>query len=293
MVEARRGGRRAEDMIYGVGSSRSDLPAELRRREDRLAKIRATRAALKKETAKARAARARGTGRRLREAPQTDDARPRSRAEMSKRSRHNATNRPPISTTTIRPPPAVDATYPNTPPKRPMARPSRRHSAISPIRTADIMVRDGAFLQAYNAQIAVDEAHQIIVAAALSNQGPRAWHAPAITGAAIKSVGGTINETGATTWTGVAILAFNDGTAFNSLAGSVFDIQTGRPDGPHRRRAALPVYANARHPQEVNLQHHPRRRRTQQLRHRRPPGRRPHARRRRHHGPRLWGLRLR
>jgi hypothetical protein len=34
------------------------------------------------------------------------------------------------------------------------------------------MLRDGAFLQAYNAQIAVDEANQIIVAAALSNQAP-------------------------------------------------------------------------------------------------------------------------
>jgi hypothetical protein len=34
------------------------------------------------------------------------------------------------------------------------------------------MMRDGAFIQAYNAQIAVDEGHQIIVAAALSNQGP-------------------------------------------------------------------------------------------------------------------------
>jgi hypothetical protein len=38
------------------------------------------------------------------------------------------------------------------------------------------MVRDGAFLQAYNAQIAVDEGHQIIVAAALSNQGPDAQY---------------------------------------------------------------------------------------------------------------------
>src|SRR5678810_723455 len=39
-----------------------------------------------------------------------------------------------------------------------------------------IMVRDGAFVQAYNAQIAVDEAHQIIVAAALSNQAPDAQY---------------------------------------------------------------------------------------------------------------------
>lgn len=36
------------------------------------------------------------------------------------------------------------------------------------------MVRDGAFVQAFNAQIAVDEGHQIIVAAALSNQSPDA-----------------------------------------------------------------------------------------------------------------------
>ena len=36
------------------------------------------------------------------------------------------------------------------------------------------MMRDGAFLQAYNAQVAVDEGHQIIVAAALSNQSPDA-----------------------------------------------------------------------------------------------------------------------
>ena len=36
------------------------------------------------------------------------------------------------------------------------------------------MVRDGAFIQAYNAQIAVDEGHQIIVAAVLSNQAPDA-----------------------------------------------------------------------------------------------------------------------
>ena len=34
------------------------------------------------------------------------------------------------------------------------------------------MKRDGGFLQGYNAQIAVDEGHQIIVAAALSNQAP-------------------------------------------------------------------------------------------------------------------------
>ena len=46
----------AEDELYGVGQQPSDLPAELRRREGRREKIRATRAALKAETEKKRAA---------------------------------------------------------------------------------------------------------------------------------------------------------------------------------------------------------------------------------------------
>ncbi|MBS1121954.1 MAG: hypothetical protein H6Q90_4182, partial [Deltaproteobacteria bacterium] len=46
----------AEDKLHGVGQQRSDLPAELRRREDRRALIRANREALQKETARARAA---------------------------------------------------------------------------------------------------------------------------------------------------------------------------------------------------------------------------------------------
>ena len=45
----------AEDKLYGVGEQHHDLPAELRRREDRRAKIREIREALKKETAKRRA----------------------------------------------------------------------------------------------------------------------------------------------------------------------------------------------------------------------------------------------
>ncbi len=65
-----------------------------------------------------------------------------------------------------------------------------------------------------------------------------------IAGAATKTVGGVVNQTGATTWAGAGNINFNDGTSFNSLAGSVFDVQTdarmGRPGG-----GALPVFANA------------------------------------------------
>ena len=59
------------------------------------------------------------------------------------------------------------------------------------------------------------------IAGTLNNTGVLA-----ISGAANKIVGGTINETGATTWKDAGNLTFNDGTAFNSLAGSVFDVQT-------------------------------------------------------------------
>ena len=35
-----------------------------------------------------------------------------------------------------------------------------------------IMVKDGAYIQAYNAQIVVDAAHQVIIAHGVSNQPP-------------------------------------------------------------------------------------------------------------------------
>jgi hypothetical protein len=35
-----------------------------------------------------------------------------------------------------------------------------------------IMVKDGAYIQAYNAQVIVDAAHQVIIAHGVSNQPP-------------------------------------------------------------------------------------------------------------------------
>ena len=77
------------------------------------------------------------------------------------------------------------------------------------------------------------------IAGTLNNTGVLA-----ISGAANKIVGGTINETGATTWKDAGNLTFNDGTAFNSLAGSVFDVQT---DARMARAGGggLPVFTNA------------------------------------------------
>ena len=72
-------------------------------------------------------------------------------------------------------PPAVDADLPtNTPPKYRDGTPKPKAQRNFTDPDSRLMVRDGAFVQAYNGQIAVDEENQIIVAAALSNQGPDA-----------------------------------------------------------------------------------------------------------------------
>ena len=71
------------------------------------------------------------------------------------------------------PPPAVDSDLPrNAPPATPDGAPQPKAQRNFTDPESRIMMRDGGFLQAYNAQIAVDDAAQIIVAAALSNQAP-------------------------------------------------------------------------------------------------------------------------
>jgi transposase len=160
----------AEDKLYGVGQQPSDLPAELQRREGRRAKIREVRAALKAETAKARAAELEVLADGLRatadELPARQAAEFKTRADQHDQQAADLDDDDP-------PPPAVDDDLPrNTPPKNPDGTPKPRAQRNFTDPASRIMMRDGAFMQAYNAQIAVDEGHQIIVAAALSNQGP-------------------------------------------------------------------------------------------------------------------------
>jgi len=126
----------AEDARYGPDGSGEDLPAELRRREDRLRKIREAKAALEtraKEQAEAKQAQ------RAVEAP----AGPRR----------------------------------GRPPKPPRTTPRARDQYNFTDPESRIMKSaDGAFIQAYNAQVAVDAAHQIIVAADVSAQAADAPH---------------------------------------------------------------------------------------------------------------------
>jgi transposase len=163
-----------EDKLYGVGQQPHDLPAELRRREDRRAKIREVRDALKKETAKRRAAELQHMADELRvkaEAPTTSSAQQASLTTVAAQHDQQAAD---LDDDDLPPPCADDDLPRNAPPAKPDGTPQPKAQRNFTDPESRIMLRDGAFLQAYNGQIAVDEGSQIIVAAALSNQAPDA-----------------------------------------------------------------------------------------------------------------------
>jgi transposase len=133
----------AEDAQYGQGKRGDELPAELARRESRLAKIRAAKAELEAEAKTVAAAAA--------EAAQAK------RAARERQSRERG--RPPQG----RPPKAVDPTQAVPAPK------AQRNFTDPESR----IMKDGAtksYVQAYNAQAAVDGAEQVIVAAAVTQE---------------------------------------------------------------------------------------------------------------------------
>ena len=133
----------AEDTQYGKGRRGDELPAELARRESRLAKIRAAKAELEAEaTAQAFAA------------AETAQAK---LAERERRVRE--TGRKPKG----RPPTVPDSTQATPAPK------AQRNFTDPESR----IMKDGAtksFVQAYNAQAVVDGTAQIIVAAAVTQE---------------------------------------------------------------------------------------------------------------------------
>jgi transposase len=162
----------AEDELHGP----YDPKEEIRLREERLAKMKVALEALKKETAAARAKTLREQAEELRrraEDPSRTPAKQKEARTLAKKRDQQASL---FGDDDLDPPTSgPDADLPrNSPPanKDGTPKPKAQRNFTDP--ESRIMVRDGAFLQAYNAQIAVDEGHQIIVAAGLSNQGPDA-----------------------------------------------------------------------------------------------------------------------
>lgn len=162
-----------EDKAEGNGDT-YDPKEEIRRREERLEKMARVREALKKEVAEARAKRLREQAEELRKKSQDMTRSPRKRTEAATLAKKRDQQASLFDDDDLDPPaPNADSDLPrNVPPHHPDGTPKPKAQRNFTDPDSRIMVRDGAFIQAYNAQIAVDEEHQIIVAAAVGNQGP-------------------------------------------------------------------------------------------------------------------------
>lgn len=161
-----------EDATYGAGQQPSDLPAELSRREGRRALIKANRAALEKEVAKARAVQLTAQAEALREKAQDPETSSRKRNELNTKAGQREQQAKDLDDDDPDPPAANDDLPRNSPPASLAGTPEPKAQRNFTDPESRIMLRNGAYLQAFNAQLAVDEENQIIVAAAVGNQAP-------------------------------------------------------------------------------------------------------------------------
>jgi transposase len=166
----------AEDATHGVGQPQSDLPAELRRREGRRALIKANREAIEREAAKARAAQLTAQADELRANAEDPACSEQKRSELETKAAQREQESADLDDDKPDPPAVNDDLPRNTRPMSPDGRPKPKAQRNFTDPDSRIMMRDGGFLQAYNAQLAVDEGHQIIVAAVVGNQGPDAQY---------------------------------------------------------------------------------------------------------------------
>ena len=168
-----------EDERYGVGQKPEDLPEELRHADTRLQKIREVKAALEKEAAETRAAqlRALAAGEERRAATATRQRDRKQAAARARREREQANQIALPGSDDDDEPPSAGATdmpshrVPTTPDGKPTDKAQRNFTDPD----SRIMVRNGAFLQGYNAQAAVSDDH-VIVAHGVSNQPPDQEH---------------------------------------------------------------------------------------------------------------------
>lgn len=151
-----------------------DPQEEVRRRQERLAKMAAAREALRAETKAARAARLQEQAEELRAKATDPTTSPRDQKGFVTLAAKRDEKAEVLLAEAGKPPPHDDDddlprnTPPSTADGEP--RPEAQRNFTDP--QSRIMFRDGAALQGYNAQIAVDETSQVIVAAAVSNQAP-------------------------------------------------------------------------------------------------------------------------
>lgn len=167
---------RREDEEHGEGRDAVDVPAELARRETRLAVIRAAREALEREAAEARAQQLREQAGAL-ERKAADESVPSKQrqwaATHAQRSREQARALDPHDDDDDEPRAGASTDMPShRVPAAPDGKPKSTAQRNFTDPDSRIMVKDGAFVQAYNAQLIVDAEHQIILAHGVGNQAP-------------------------------------------------------------------------------------------------------------------------
>lgn len=167
----------AEDGRYGAARG-DELPEEVRRRSERLHRIEAARAALEAEARQVRAQELEEQARRQdQHARDTTDPiegkRARTRAAKARgRADRLRGDDEHLSGPGSSEDPEPHHRVPTTPHGLPAPKAQRNFTDPD----SRIMKRDGAYLQGYNAQVAVDAAHQVIVACLVTNQPPDQEH---------------------------------------------------------------------------------------------------------------------
>jgi transposase len=168
----------AEDARLGVGVAPEDLPEELKRREDRIARIEHAQAELQREAARTRAEELRRNAEAQWERAQDESVdkseRDRAATRAAKSEARAAELDPPDDDPA---PPSRDDDLPqHRVPADSDGQPDPKAQRNFTDPDSRIMVKDGAYVQAYNAQLAVDEKAQVIVAHAVTNQAPDHEH---------------------------------------------------------------------------------------------------------------------
>jgi transposase len=180
-----------EDRRYGKTNRGSDLPDELRRRQDRLERIRQARKEMEAETAAAAArqrqeeadqAKAEGDAAKEAGAPAAEQAELNKRAEAAA-AKANAAREKAIEAAKEAglEPPDLEALAAEAMPRRGLARkangtPTQKSQRNFTDPDSHLMKSDGHYIQGYNCQLAVDSDHQVIVALGVSNQAPDVEH---------------------------------------------------------------------------------------------------------------------
>ena len=180
-----------EDRRYGKNNRGSDLPDELRRRQDRLERIRQARKEMEAETAAAAArqrqeeadqAKAEADAAKEAGAPAAEQAELNKRAEAAA-AKANAAREKAIEAAEEAglEPPDLEPLAAEAMPRRGLARkaegtPTQKSQRNFTDPDSHLMKSDGHYIQGYNCQLAVDNDHQVIVALGVSNQAPDVEH---------------------------------------------------------------------------------------------------------------------